>query len=142
MGKTFMPLQVALIGAVGTTLANLNDYCIVSTIFISKKVQKIQTTKFYNFLIRNFDKYPFLIVTIGTFVPIPIDFVRLLAISHHYPVAKYSLANFVGRFPRYFLLAMFGYAFQISNKAILLIFAIFLLLSYLLKRRIGGQQAV
>ena len=140
MGKSFIPFYVALIGAVATTLANLNDYCIVSTIFISKKVQQVHNTKFYNFLIKYFQKSPFIIVAIGSFLPLSIDFIRLLAISHQYPIAKFSLANFCGRFIRYFILAMFGYSFQISNKVILIIFAFFFLLTLALKKWTSVQE--
>lgn len=140
MGKTFSPVNVALIGAVATTLANLNDYLIVSTIFISKKVQKIHQLPFYKFLIKNFEKHPFLIISLGSFIPISIDVIRLLAISHQYPISKFSLANFIGRFPRYFLLAFLGYSFQISNVWILIIFIIFLLVSFFFQKLISRRK--
>jgi membrane protein YqaA with SNARE-associated domain len=134
VGKTFLPFHVALIGALATTLANLNDYCIVSTLFLSKQIQKVHNSNFYQFLIKYFDKSPFIILTIGSFLPISIDIIRLLAISHQYPILKFSLANFLGRFPRYFLLAFFGYALQIPNIWILVILVLFLVISFSLKK--------
>lgn len=140
MGKTFSPMNVALIGAVATTLANLNDYLIVSTMFLSQKVQKIHQSSFYKFLIKNFERHSFLIISFGSFIPISIDVIRLLAISNQYPILKFSLANFVGRFPRYFLLAFLGYSFQISNIWILIIFIIFLIVSFFIQKTFSKQE--
>jgi len=133
MGKTFSPLYVSIIGALATTLANLNDYCIVSSFFISKKIQKIHYTKLYKFLSYYFNKFPFIILTIGSFIPISIDFIRLLAIANQYPILKFCLANFLGRLPRYLILAALGFAFQLSNKGILFFFIIILLITLFIK---------
>ncbi|HEY7160129.1 MAG TPA: hypothetical protein VH815_02675, partial [Acidobacteriota bacterium] len=69
-----------------------------------------------------FDKYAFLTVAVAALLPIPVDIVRLLAISRAYNYWKYLLAAFVGRFPRYLILAYLGK--ELSVKWILIIFVV------------------
>ena len=50
--------------------------------------------------------------------------VRILAVSTDYPRRLYALATFVGRLPRYLLLAYLGYELQLSNRAIFTVFLV------------------
>ncbi|HJZ13086.1 MAG TPA: hypothetical protein VJ521_13100, partial [Acidobacteriota bacterium] len=64
-------------------------------------------------------------LSVATFLPIPIDVVRLLAISRAYPFVKYVLATFTGRFPRYLILAYLGR--ELPAKYILILFVVTIL---------------
>jgi len=116
------PLSVAFVGAVGTCIANLHDYYILNFLFGLDKVRKVKETAFYHSAVKWFGKAPFLTLTVASFLPIPIDVVRMLAVSTGYPRSRYVLATFAGRFPRYILLAWLGYELKLSNKAIFIVF--------------------
>jgi len=111
---------VAAVGALGTCIANLNDYVILGWLFRHQKVKKIRDISAYRRLLTFFDRYAFLTMAGASFLPIPLDVVRLLAISRAYPFPKYVAATFVGRFPRYLLIAYLGK--ELPTKYILLLF--------------------
>ena len=118
--KIFHPALIAGIGAAGTCIANLNDYAILGWMFRHQKVRKIRDVKTYRTLLEYFDRYAFLTLSVASFLPIPVDVVRLLAISRAYSYTKYMLAAFVGRFPRYLILAYLGR--ELPTKYILILF--------------------
>jgi len=120
--KIFSPFLVSFLGAAGTCVANLNDYTILGWLFRNQKVKKIRDIRSYRKLLYYFDKHSFLTLAIATFLPIPIDVIRLLAISRAYTYWKYVAATFVGRFPRYLIIAYLGR--ELPAKYIFIIFGI------------------
>jgi uncharacterized membrane protein YdjX (TVP38/TMEM64 family) len=78
----------------------------------------VRGTRSYARAVGWFGRAPFLALAAASFVPISVDAVRLLAISAAYPRVPYVLATFVGRFPRYLLLAVLGHELRPSNRAI------------------------
>jgi len=120
--KAFHPLLVALLGSIGTCIANLNDYAILSWLFRHQKVKKVRDISAYRRLLGFFDRYAFLTMSVASFLPVPIDVIRMLAISRAYPYWRYVLATFVGRFPRYVVIAYLGR--ELPVKYILVLFAI------------------
>jgi len=112
-GETFNPLLIALVGGIGTCIACLVDYTLLSCAFKytakkSEKLAGLKSTKTYQHTIRIFNKAPFISIVIAGFTPIPLDPIRLMAIAARYNRLKYSLSIFIGRVPRYFLLASLG----------------------------------
>jgi len=120
--KVFHPILVAAVGAAGTCIANLNDYAILGWLFRHQRVKKVRDIQMYRKLLNFFDRYAFLTLSAAAFLPIPIDVIRLLAISRAYTYWKYVLATFVGRLPRYLILAYVGK--ELPAKWILIIFLI------------------
>jgi membrane protein YqaA with SNARE-associated domain len=120
--KAFSPIVVSLIGAIGTCIANLNDYAILGWLFRHHRVKKVRDISTYRRLLYWFDRYAFLTLTAATFLPIPIDVIRMLAISRAYSYWKYIAATFTGRFPRYLLIATLGK--ELPVKYILIIFVV------------------
>lgn len=120
--KVFHPMLVSVVGAAGTAIANLNDYAILGWLFRHKKVKKVRDIRSYRRFLHFFDKRPFLTLTVGAFLPIPIDVVRLIAISRAYAFWKYMMAAFVGRVPRYLIIAYLGK--ELPAKYILILFGI------------------
>jgi membrane protein YqaA with SNARE-associated domain len=96
---------VAMVGAAGTAIANLNEYHIFTFFLRLGRANRIRQTRLYQTASRWFSVSPFAIMTIATLVPIPVDIVRWLAITHRYSRAYYALASFIGRFVRYAVLA-------------------------------------
>lgn len=118
------PISVTLLGTLGTCIANLHDYYIFHYLFRVERVKRAKQSAFYRQSVMWFQRAPFLTLAVASFLPIPVDVIRILAVSADYPRRRYALATAVGRFPRYLLLAYLGYELQLSNKAI---FAVFLL---------------
>jgi membrane protein YqaA with SNARE-associated domain len=108
IAKVFPPALVAFVGSIGTCVANLNDYAILAWLFRSHRVRKVRDINTYQRLLKFFDRYAFITLSVASFLPIPIDVIRLLAISRAYPYWKYIAATFTGRMPRYLLLAYLG----------------------------------
>ncbi len=140
------PFGVALIAAAGTCIANLHDYYILNYLFGLDRIGKVKKTGFYLSAVKWFERVPFLTLTVASFVPIPIDIVRILAVSTGYSRMRYTAATFAGRFPRYLLLAWLGYELKLSNKAIFIVFIATVLIGAIKgisklmeKRRSGGK---
>ncbi|MFQ6002387.1 MAG: VTT domain-containing protein [Candidatus Zixiibacteriota bacterium] len=125
--KLYLPLWLALLGGVGTSLAGFLDYQAVTYLFGYRKMAAIRKNKYYLLVANYFRKVPFACLVITGFTPVPFHPVKFMAIATAYPLQKYLLALFVGRTPRYYLVALVGKGLQISNWVILLIFLIFIL---------------
>jgi len=107
-------LLVASLGALASALANLNEYHIFTYLLRCHRVREIRHTRLYLTTARYFDVGPFSLISLFSFLPLPIDVVRWLAITHCYRRDYYFLANFLGRFFRYAILAATACFFQIS----------------------------
>ncbi len=125
--KLYLPLWLALLGGMGTSLAGFLDYQAVTYLFRYRKMAAIRKNKYYVLVANYFRKVPFACLVITGFTPVPFHPVKFMAIATAYPLQKYLLALFVGRTPRYYLVALAGKGLQISNWVILLIFLIFIL---------------
>lgn len=110
-------LVVGLTGAIGSTLANLNDYHVWTWIFRSRRAKAIQAKRWYATAERWFARSPFWLVTVFSLVPVPVDVIRLLAISYRYPRLPFAAANFIGRFGRYALFAFATYWLNLGLEA-------------------------
>jgi membrane protein YqaA with SNARE-associated domain len=139
VSKVFHPVLVSFVGAIGTCIANFNDYAILGWLFRHHRIKKIRDIRTYRRLLHFFDKYAFLTLSAAAFLPIPVDVVRLMAISRAYSYWKYVAATFTGRFPRYLLIAYVGK--ELPFKWIIIIFLISIvpagikLLSGIIKKR-------
>ena len=100
---------VALVGGAASTLANLNDYHIFTLAMRNPKIAKIRNTKLFIWATTHFDRAPFLMVLLFNLAPLPIDVARILAAVHRYSRVPFAIANFLGRFIRYFLIAFITY---------------------------------
>jgi membrane protein YqaA with SNARE-associated domain len=127
-------LWVALVATAGTCIANLHDYHIVSGLLRAGRLRRARESAWHARAVAWFRRAPFLALALASFVPLPVDAVRLLAISAGYPRPAYLLASYVGRFPRYLLFAVLGHELRPSNLTIFLI-ALALVL-------VGGAKAV
>ena len=104
-GERFDPVLIAFAGSIGTAMACLPDYPLISYAFKYEKIAKLKTTKLYQFSLRFFNKAPFISLVIAAFTPIPWEPFRFLAAAAKYNRFRYILSVFLGRTPRYFLLA-------------------------------------
>ena len=115
---------VCTIGALATALANLNEYHIFVYLLRKKRVAKVRETGLFNAASGWFHASPFWILTLFSFLPIPIDVIRWLAITARYPRWRFFWANFVGRWFRYAIWAVAAMGLALSARQILLLQAV------------------
>jgi membrane protein YqaA with SNARE-associated domain len=113
-GLGLAPLAAATLGAVGTGIANMHDYYLVTFLNRFRPAKRIRTTRLYRRLAGWFNRAPFVTLAAASLLPIPVDFVRLLAISERYSRWKFALGSVAGRWPRYLLLAYLAKRFSMG----------------------------
>lgn len=106
---------ISSVGAFATMLANLNDYHILTGILRARKVASVRNTRLYRAAIRWFSKSAWLTVYAFALIPIPVDVIRLLAITFRYPRWRFATACYAGRFTRYSILT-FLIAIMFDNQ--------------------------
>src|SRR5262245_46577204 len=72
VSKIFHPVLVSAVGALGTCIANLNDYAILGWLFRHRRVKKIRDIQSYRKFLTLFDRYAFLTMAAASFLPIPV----------------------------------------------------------------------
>lgn len=120
---------VAGLGGLATTIANLNEYHIFTFLLRYKNIGRVRQTRLYDWAAKWYSHGPFLLLASFCFIPIPVDVVRWLAISHRYPRGKFFLANMLGRGSRYALMVLFSDALGLGLWTILLIQAVLVLIA-------------
>jgi len=118
-GLGLEPLTVAVLGAVGTAIANMHDYYLLTFLYRYRPVRRVRASGLYKRFAAWYNRAPFATLAAASFLPIPVDFVRLLAISEGYNRAKFAIGSLVGRWPRYLLLAYFAERFDLGWQWIL-----------------------
>ncbi len=118
-GRGFDPILVAVVGGIGTCIASLIDYTMITFIFDYKKFAKLKQTKTYKYCAWFYNKVAFISLVIAGFTPIPFEPFRFLAAAAKYNRGKYVLAIFIGRAPRYYLLAKFQHLFPIPRSILI-----------------------
>jgi len=103
-------LAVAAVGALASTMANLNDYHLFTLLLRSRRIGRLRNTRLYRVSARWFARSPFFLVTLFNVLPIPVDVVRMLATTYRYGRLPFAAANFVGRFIRYGVIAYATYS--------------------------------
>lgn len=142
MGKTYPWLAVALVGAAATTLANLLDYQVFSTVLKVRLLRRIREHPHSQATIRTFRRLGFPALVAANVVVFSFDLVRLVAIAAEYPRLKYAAATFLGRTVRYAILAALGTIFQPPWWALLIltgVLALPALFSWLAAKRRAKQ---
>ena len=122
-------LVVAVIGALASTLANLNDYHLFTWMLRHHRIAAVRHTRMYVAAARWFARSPFWILVIFNFIPIPVDVVRMLATTYRYPRVPFAAANFIGRFIRYAVIAFVTFTLGSGGwVAVIVLFAIAIVL--------------
>ena len=113
MGATVM--LVAAAGALGSMMANLNDYHLVTLMLRSRRIAAVRENPLVRVGAGWFAKAPFTLILIFNIIPIPVDVARMMAATTRYPLRLFAAANFIGRFIRYAVLASVAYALDITT---------------------------
>ena len=117
-------LAVAAVGAVGSTIANLNDYHLFTWMLRHHRVSKVRNTAGVRRAMRWFARSPFFLLVVFNLIPIPIDVIRILATTNRYPRLHFAGANFLGRFMRYAVIAFVTYRWDLGWIAVVSLLAL------------------
>lgn len=105
----------ATAASIGTLIAGWLDHSVFVPVMNLQSLSGYKDKVWYQKFARLFMKYPFLVLVVTGFTPIPFFPFKFLAFSVHYPLWKYLGALLTGRFPRYVLLAWIGSLFKIPT---------------------------
>lgn len=137
--KFYHPVWIAAIGTIGTGIVCFADYAIVEAALRHPRIKGASEARLFRWAVRWMTRWPFAIVALFSFVPLPVYVVRVLAPASHYPVWRYVTAMMVGRFPRFLALAYIGHAVQIPTWVLVAMFVV-LLAAFLLGGRAPADQ--
>lgn len=94
-------MLVSTVGALATGLANLNEYHLVVYLLRRRRVAKMRDSRMVRAAGRWFRTNPFWLLTLFSFLPVPVDVIRWLAITARYSRRRFFWASFIGRWFRY-----------------------------------------
>jgi len=126
--KYYHPFTVTWVTLAGTIFTEYLNYKFVTLFFKIPKLDDLKRHQTFQKATHYFLLMPFVSIVIAAISPIPFYPFRIIVPASRYPVKKYLIAIFLGRAPRFYILAYFGYAFKLSNKIIILLFVILLTL--------------
>jgi membrane protein YqaA with SNARE-associated domain len=138
-GKLYAPLLVAFVGGLATCWMEFLNYKLLTFLANLRQVQAFTSKLAYQKAEGYFRKCPFLSLVISGFTPIPYAPFRVFAVTSQYPMTKYQLAVFVGRTPRYYLLALTGAVMNLPLWTYGLIFVVFLIAALWNRLRVKSQ---
>lgn len=117
--KLYPPPLVAAVGTVACVVAILIDYWLIGWVVRHHLVApKLDGSKTFKTAERWFQKAPFLLVVATAFLPLPFYPTKILAIASRYSLAWFIPALVIGRFPRFWLLALGGQKVQAPNRGL------------------------
>jgi membrane protein YqaA with SNARE-associated domain len=128
-GKFHSAWAVALAATAGTLITEVINYSIFMTLGDLKSFQRIRQGRLIARFVSLFRKAPFLTLWIAGLTPVPFYPFRFLVALAKYPMPLYVLAILLSRFPRFFLLAALGRAFDVPNGLIIGLFLVLLLVA-------------
>ncbi len=117
--KSYPPALVAAAGTAGCLVAIIIDYALIGWLVNHRLVKgEIDDSSGFHTAQRYFGRAPFLLILGSALLPVPFYPVKILAIARDYPVVRFSVALAIGRFCRFYLLALGGQKVQAPNSAL------------------------
>ena len=114
----------AVAASIGTLIAGFLDHSVFVPVMNLQSLAGYKDKGWYQKIARLFMRYPFLVIVVTGFTPIPFFPFKFLAFSVHYPLWKYLAALLTGRFPRYVMLAWVGSLFDIPTWVLFAFFGL------------------
>jgi membrane protein YqaA with SNARE-associated domain len=107
VAQQYPPALVASVGCVSATAAGILDYWLIGW-FVSRKLvrQTFDQSRWYAIAQRFFLKAPLVLIFASALLPVPFYPVKILAIANDYPLTLFLAATLIGRWPRFYLLAI------------------------------------
>ena len=144
LGKVFDPSIVALAGAIGNCIAAFVEYHLLLWLFSKTELQqRVETNSVFQRFSYYFHRAAFVCLVFTGFTPIPFEPFRFAAILIRYNLSLYLLAVLLGRFPRYYLIAVIGDQFQIPTRYLIILLIVSLaipIIGMLIKHRTSADS--
>ena len=125
-GTLYDPWLVALVAGIATVWIEFFNYQLLKPLLNVSRIKKLTAKRLYQKVEHWFRKVPFFALVFAGASPVPYAPFRVFAVNSGYPLDRYLLAVFIGRTPRYYLLALTGAAIRLPPWAYGLFFAILL----------------
>lgn len=107
-GRLYPPVLVGVVGIAGTLYIEFLNYHLYRRILDSHLLRGLRESVVVRRVVPLFRRAPFFTVWLCSWSPLPYWAVRVLAPLAEYPVRRYLLATFLGRFPRLWFFAALG----------------------------------
>lgn len=120
--RFYDPLWIAAAATVGSIIASFADYALVGAAMRHRAFASTRSSRPFQWAMRWMRRFPFAIIVLFSFTPLPISVVRILAPAVAYPIARYVAAQVIGRFPRFLILGYIGHTFVIPTWVLLVMF--------------------
>jgi membrane protein YqaA with SNARE-associated domain len=117
VAKLYSPQLIATVGTAACMAAIVLDYWLIGW-FVNKGLVRTRLDQWrpYQIAERWFRKAPFLLIFGSALAPVPFYPVKILAISSGYSLRLFIVALVLGRWPRFYLLAVGGQKVQAPNS--------------------------
>jgi membrane protein YqaA with SNARE-associated domain len=132
--KYYHPFWVAMAGTIGTVVVSFADYALVEAAMGHPRIAGAREKGLFKWALKWMARFPFWIIVLFSFTPLPISVVRILAPAAHYPLKRYVAALIVGRFPRFYALAWLGHTLVIPTWALVMLMTAMVVLMWLASR--------
>lgn len=118
--KLVPPVAVAVAGTAGCVVAIVLDYALIGW-FVNRRMVKteLDDSRGFQMALRFFGRAPFVLILLSAMLPVPFYPVKILGIARDYSLARFVVAIILGRFPRFYLLALGGQKVQAPDTALL-----------------------
>jgi membrane protein YqaA with SNARE-associated domain len=117
----------AIAASIGTLIAGFLDHSVFVPVMNLQSLSSYKDKGWYQRIAKLFMRFPYLVIVVTGFTPIPFFPFKFLAFSVHYPLWKYLGALLTGRFPRYVMLAWVGSLLEIPTWALFAFFGVVVL---------------
>ncbi len=119
-GTLYSPPLVATVGTAGCLVAIAVDYWLIGWVVRHRMVApKLEQSRAFRTAERWFNKAPFVLIVVTALAPVPFYPAKILAIAANYPIGRFVVALILGRFPRFWLLAIGGQQVQAPGRGLL-----------------------
>ena len=122
-GRLYDPFLVAVVATAGNLYVEFLNYHLYRQVMGLEQAEPLRESRVVRFLVRLFDKAPFLTVWICAWSVLPYWAVRIVAPVSGYPVKRYMWATFLGRLPKLWFFAALGAWWSVSTELLLAVTA-------------------
>lgn len=117
-GTLYPPVIIGLFGIAGTLYIEGLNYYLYQRLLHTRAMAPARDSGIVRWITRFFDRAPFFTIWMCSWSPLPYWSVRIMAPLANYPLPRYLLATFLGRFPRLWFFAWLGPALHLSTRTL------------------------
>ena len=120
-GRVYHPLLVSALGIVGVLYVEYLNYHLYAGLLHLEAFRVVRHNRTAERIVRLFARAPFFTTWLCSWSPLPYWAVRILGPMAGYPIRRYLIATFLGRFPRLWFFAALGLWWHVDTSVLLLI---------------------